>query len=49
MLDMPFFMTNPNWFYFDGEKFRLTEVAPKEAHESIEEFYKDEDEMLKGG
>ena len=49
MLDMPFFMTNNDWFYFDGEKFVLTDKAPPKAKESLEEFYKDEKEMIERG
>jgi hypothetical protein len=49
MLDMPYFMTNPDWFFFDGEKFRLTETAPEKAKESLKQFYEDENKMLKGG
>lgn len=48
MLDMPYFMTNKDWYYFDGERFALTEQAPDEAKESLEQFYKDEQELYKG-
>jgi hypothetical protein len=48
MLDMPFFMKNPEWFFFNGERFELTEKAPEGAKESLSQFYKDEAEMLKG-
>lgn len=43
MRDMPFFMTNKNWYEFDFEKrcFILTDKAPKEAVESYEEYVKD--------
>ena len=46
MLDMPYFMTNEEWFYFDGTLFVLTDKAPDKAKESLEEFYKDEQRML---
>ena len=39
MQDMPYFMTNPDWFYFDGEKYVLTDEAPEKAKESLKEFY----------
>ena len=48
MLDMPYFMENKEWYYFDGEKFVLTEKAPRKAEESLQEFYKDEDLILRG-
>ena len=46
MLDMPYFMTNKDWYYFDGERFVLTAQAPEEAKESLEEFYRDAKEIL---
>ena len=46
MLDMPFFMTNNDWYFFDGERFVLTENAPDKAKESLEQFYEDEKNML---
>lgn len=41
MLDMPYFMENEKWFYFDGKKrkFVLTKEAPAEAKKSYREFY----------
>ena len=48
MLDMPYFMENPEWYYFDGVKFVVTENAPEKAKESLNEFYKEEEEMLYG-
>ena len=41
-VDMPYFMNNKKWFYFDFEdrKYKLTEYAPKKAKQSYEEFYK---------
>ena len=41
MQDMPYFLTNEEWFYFDGNRFVLTDKAPKEAEESLTEFYND--------
>ena len=46
MLDMPYFMKNKDWYYFDGERFVITENAPEEAKESLEKFYEDEKELL---
>jgi hypothetical protein len=46
MLDMPYFMTNKEWYYFDGKRFVLTDKAPEEAKESLAEFYKDEKELI---
>lgn len=42
VIDMPYFMTNEDWFEFDFDKriFVLTEEAPKEAKESYEEYMK---------
>lgn len=43
MIDMPYFMTNEKWYYFDyGEKkYKLTKLAPKKAKDSYVEFYKE--------
>lgn len=43
MLDMPYFMENEEWYYFDYEqkKYVLTDKAPDEAKESYKEFYKE--------
>ena len=49
MLDMPYFMTNKEWYYFNGERFVLTDKAPDEAKESLAQFYKDEKELIEGG
>lgn len=40
--DKPYFMNNPEWFYFDEKewKYFLTNKAPKEAKESYDKFYK---------
>ena len=40
MLDMPYFMENDEWYYFDGnlKKYVLTDKAPEKAKESYEEF-----------
>jgi hypothetical protein len=42
ILEMPYFMTDKEWFYFDEKewKYKLTEKATKEAMESYKEFYK---------
>lgn len=41
LLDMPYFMTNEEWYIKSEEKgmYLLTEKAPKEAQESYKEFY----------
>lgn len=41
MIDMPYFMENEDWYYFDENEFRykLTEKAPKKARESYKQFY----------
>lgn len=43
MLDMPYFMTNEEWYYFDykSKKYLLTDKAPEKAKESYKEFYKE--------
>ena len=40
--EIPYFMTNEKWFYFDAEKkrFELTSLATDEAQKSYDEFYK---------
>jgi hypothetical protein len=42
MQDMPFFMNNAKWYFFDYEKkkYMLTKIAPKKAIESYKRFYK---------
>ena len=45
MQDMPYFMTNSAWFYFDGKRFALTEAAPEKARESLKAFYATEEAM----
>lgn len=42
MIDMPYFMTNPEWYRFDFEKRRyvLTDKAPQRAKESYEKYRK---------
>ena len=39
MIEMPYFMTNKEWYYYDGEMLKLTDKAPKKAIESYKEFY----------
>lgn len=40
MLDMPYFMTDQEWFYFDFEdgKWKLTDKAPDDAKQSYAEY-----------
>lgn len=46
MQDMPYFMENDEWYYFDynKRKYVLTGKAPKKAQESYKEFYKEVDD-----
>ena len=46
MLDMPYFMEDESWYYFDNGRFVLTDKAPEKARESLDQFYKDEEIML---
>lgn len=39
MIEMPYFMTNKEWYYYDGDQLQLTDKAPKEAIESYKEYY----------
>ena len=50
MQDMPYFMNDEKWYFFDYEKrvFMLTEKAPKKAKESYDHFYKVEKEVTNG-
>lgn len=43
MLDMPYFMTNDEWYYFDYQKrkYVLTDKAPEKAKDSYKQFYKE--------
>ena len=43
MLDMPYFMSNKEWYYFDYNKreYKLTDKAPDKAKDSLKEFYKE--------
>lgn len=42
MLDRPYFMSNPNWYYFDFDEkeYKITKEATKEAKQSYEEYKK---------
>ena len=46
MQDMPYFMSNKDWYTFDFEKrlFVLTEKAPEKAKESYAEYLKRKDD-----
>lgn len=46
MQDMPFFMEDSSWYYFDGKKFVLTDKAPEKARKSLQEFYQTEKQIL---
>ena len=45
MQEQPYFMTDSAWFYFNGERFVLTDAAPEKAKESLKAFYATEDAM----
>lgn len=40
----PYFMKNPEWYYFDAEewKYKLTDKATEKAKKSYKEFYEEE-------
>lgn len=42
LMEIPYFMTNEDWFYFDEEEFclKLTEKAPPKAIKSYKKFYR---------
>lgn len=44
MQDMPYFMENEEWYYFDFDikKYVLTDKAPDKAVKSYDDFYKEE-------
>ena len=43
MVDMPYFMENEEWYYYDYQKrmYILTDKAPDKAKKSYKEFYKE--------
>lgn len=43
VLDMPYFMENKEWYYFDAKKqrFVLTEKATEKAKQSFKEYYEE--------
>ena len=43
MVEIPYFMNNQEWFFYDYEKkkYILTSKASEKAKKSYEEFYKD--------
>lgn len=43
MIDMPYFMTNEEWYYFDykNRKYMLTDEAPDKAKRSYKNYYKE--------
>lgn len=45
MVEMPYFMENEDWYYYDGEIYRLTDKAPAKAIESYNEFYNEMEEI----
>ena len=48
LLDRPYFMTNKEWYYYDEkeEKYKLTDKATKEAIDSYNEFYSEDDAII---
>lgn len=42
MIDKPYFMENPLWYYHDNDEmiYKLTNDAPQDAIDSYNEFYK---------
>ena len=47
--DVPYFFTNKEWYYYDEKEeiYKLTDKAPKEAIDSYNEFYEEDEEDLK--
>lgn len=41
MVDMPYFMTDEKWYYFDfvDKRFKLTKIAPEKAKKSYVDYY----------
>lgn len=50
MQDMPYFMTNKEWYGYDykRKRFFCTNKAPEKAKQSLNEFYKIEKEINNG-
>ena len=50
IFDKPYFMNNPQWFYFDENEWRykLTDKATESCKKSYAEFYANEDELIYG-
>lgn len=48
MMDMPYFMEDESWYYFDlkKRKYVLTDEAPEKARQSYVEYY---EEMIING
>ena len=43
MVPEPYFMKNPDWYYFDEDEFmyKLTDKAPEKAKQSYAEYYRE--------
>lgn len=43
MVDMPYFMTNEAWYYFDyaEKKYKINDNAPQKAKDSYKRFVKE--------
>ena len=48
MDERPYFMENKDWYYYDEQEgvIKLTDKAPKEAKQSYEEWYADNDLII---
>lgn len=51
VIDMPYFMTNKEWYYFDEEEFcyKLTDKATEKAKKSYKEFYNQLESVMGNG
>jgi len=36
---IPYFLTNKEWYYHDGNRYQLTDQAPQEAIDSYNKMY----------
>lgn len=47
-VNMPYFMTNKDWYYYDEDEeiYKLTDKATEKAKQSYYEFYNKDDEIV---
>lgn len=47
-LDMPYFMTNKSWYYYDEKEeiYKLTDNATEKAKQSYHEYYSEKDDEI---